>query len=79
MKAPEERLAREVGAVLCVLLASVFVGIAVWLATTISFVPIEGRGLVAIPSRINIPAILLFVALAVVAVVQAVRLLRERP
>jgi membrane protein implicated in regulation of membrane protease activity len=79
VKAPEERFARGVGAVLCLLLASVFVGIAVWLATTISFVPVEGRGLVALPSRINIPAIVLFLALALVAVVQAVRLLRERP
>jgi uncharacterized membrane protein len=61
VKAPEERLAREVGAVLCLLLASVFVGLAVWL------------------TWINIPAIALFVALAVVAVVQADRLLRERP
>jgi hypothetical protein len=65
--------------VLCLLLASVFVGIAVWLATTISFVPIEGGGLLAMPFRINIPPILLFVALAAVAVVQAERLLRERP
>jgi hypothetical protein len=79
VEAPEDRLTRGVGAVLCLLLASVFLGIAVWLATTISFVPIEGGGLAAIPSRINMLAILLFVALAVVAVVQADRLLRERP
>jgi hypothetical protein len=45
VNAPEERLARGVGAVLCLLLASVFVGIAVWLATTISFVAIMGNDL----------------------------------